>query len=113
MHVRGKDMKFSVIYPNGEKETLLSIPKYNFNWQITYQLEKPKLLPKGTRFICTAHFDNSANNPFNPDPMRTVPWGDQTFDEMKVCWFDTVIPVTVAARGVTKPLDLDQIGSVR
>jgi hypothetical protein len=113
MHVRGKDMKFSVIYPAGEKETLLWIPKYNFNWQITYQLEKPKILPKGTRLICTAHFDNSANNPSNPDPTRTVPFGDQTFDEMKVCHFDVVIPVTAAAQGVTKPLDLDQIAGVR
>jgi hypothetical protein len=112
MHVRGKDMKFTVIYPTGEKETLLSIPKYNFNWQMTFLLEKPKLLPKGTRLICTAHFDNSANNPFNPDPTRTVPFGDQTFDEMKVCWFDAVIPATVASKGVLKPLSLDQITSL-
>ena len=59
MHVRGKDMTYIAHYPDGTAETLLSVPKYDFNWQITYELAKPKLLPKGTKLEVIAHFDNS------------------------------------------------------
>jgi hypothetical protein len=112
MHVRGKDAKYVAVYPTGERETLLWVPKYDFAWQTTYQLVTPKLLPKGTRIICTAHFDNSANNPFNPDPTRTVPYGDQTWDEMKNFWFDLAVPVTVPKRGLIKPVEGDQVSSL-
>src|ERR1700704_190514 len=64
MHVRGKDMTYIAHYPDGTDETLLSVPKYDFNWQITYQLAKPKVLPKGTQLEVVAHYDNSANNKF-------------------------------------------------
>lgn len=82
MHVRGKDMTVRLVYPGGETETLLSVPHYDFNWQIIYYLAKPLLLPQGTRVEVTAHWDNSANNPRNPDPTRTVRWGNQSSDEM-------------------------------
>ena len=62
MHLRGKDSRFVVTYPSGEQETLLSVPHYNFNWQLTYKLAEPKYLPKGTRVAIISHFDNSANN---------------------------------------------------
>ena len=68
MHVRGKDMTYVAHYPDGRSETLLSVPKYDFNWQHTYELAEPKLLPKGTKLEVIAHFDNSTDNPFNPDP---------------------------------------------
>ena len=68
MHVRGKDFLYKVVYPTGEAETLLDVPKYDFNWQLGYEEAKPFLLPKGTRIECTAHHDNSVNNPANPNP---------------------------------------------
>ena len=82
MHVRGKDMTVRLVYPSGETETILAVPHYDFYWQIVYYLEKPLQLPKGTRVEITAHWDNSANNPRNPDATATVRWGDQSSDEM-------------------------------
>jgi mono/diheme cytochrome c family protein len=97
MHVRGKDMTYIAHYPDGTDETLLSVPKYDFNWQITYELAKPKLLPKGTRLEVIAHYDNSTGNKFNPDPTKDVRWGDQTWEEMMIGFFSTVQPPAVAA----------------
>lgn len=88
MHVRGKAFEYRVVYPTGESEVLLSVPKYDFNWQLTYFLNQPKLLPKGTRIECTAWFDNSLNNPANPDPKAEVWWGDQTWEEMLAGFLD-------------------------
>lgn len=81
-HYRGKAANFVAYYPNGTIETLLSVPNYDFNWQISYKLAEPKLLPKGTRVVYTTWWDNSAQNLANPDPTREVPWGLQTMDEM-------------------------------
>jgi hypothetical protein len=91
MHVRGKDMTYIAHYPDGRSETLLSVPKYDFNWQITYDLAQPKLLPKGTRIEVIAHFDNSPKNIYNPDPTATVRWGDQTWEEMMIGFFTTLV----------------------
>jgi hypothetical protein len=87
MHFRGKDFVYTAVYPDGRSEVLLSVPKYDFNWQLTYELEKPVALPKGTRVDCVAHFDNSTKNKFNPDPSKEVRWGDQTWEEMMIGWF--------------------------
>jgi len=76
MHFRGKDMKWELMRPDAIKETLLAIPRYDFNWQIEYKLKDPVDAPKGSRLIVTAHFDNSVNNPSNPDPTKTVRWGE-------------------------------------
>ena len=92
MHLRGKDFQYAVVYPDGRKEILLSVPKYDFNWQIRYHLETPLLLPKGTRIECVAHFDNSPNNKFNPDPTKAVRWGDQTWEEMMIGFFTYTVP---------------------
>ncbi|MGC4051686.1 MAG: cytochrome c [Paludibaculum sp.] len=92
MHARGKDFLYRVQYPGGRTETLLSVPNYSFAWQLWYNLEKPIALPKGTKILCTAHFDNSVNNRFNPDPKREVGWGDQSWDEMMVGFFNLVFP---------------------
>jgi hypothetical protein len=91
MHLRGKDMKYEVIYPDGRKETLLWVPKFSFNWQTMYYLKKPLTIPKGTKVIVTAHFDNSEKNKYNPDAKKDVRWGDPTYDEMMIGWFDMLI----------------------
>lgn len=88
MHVRGKDMKYEAIYPDGRRETLLSVSPYNFNWQTLYKLKKPVSIPKGTKIVVTAHFDNSAKNKYNPDPARAVRFGEPTYDEMLVGFVD-------------------------
>ena len=83
MHLRGKDMTFFAQPPGQPRETLLQIPNYNFDWQLGYRIEPGrKRLPKGTRIEAVAHFDNSAFNPYNPDPKKTVLYGPQTVDEM-------------------------------
>ncbi len=97
MHVRGKDMIYIAHYPDGTSETLLSVPKYDFNWQITYELAKPKVLPKGTDVEVIAHYDNSPNNKFNPDPSKDVRWGDQTWEEMMIGFFGVVVDRPVVA----------------
>jgi mono/diheme cytochrome c family protein len=90
MHVRGKDMKYEVVHPDGRRETLLSVDRYNFNWQTLYLLKNPVSIPKGSRFVVTAHFDNSTKNKFNPDPTKTVRFGEPTYDEMLVGYADYV-----------------------
>jgi hypothetical protein len=103
MHVRGKAFEYRAIYPTGESETLLTVPKYDFNWQLTYYLKEPKVLPKGTVLECVARFDNSPNNPFNPDPKSDVYWGDQTWDEMLAGFVDLAMPVNLTIRDVAVP----------
>ncbi|MFO0927279.1 MAG: redoxin family protein [Gemmataceae bacterium] len=88
MHLRGKDFRYDAVAPDGKRETLLSVPRYDFNWQSVYRPTKPVPLPKGTKLHCLAHFDNSAANPNNPDPSERVYWGDQTWQEMMVGWID-------------------------
>jgi mono/diheme cytochrome c family protein len=94
MHLRGKDLTIGVTYPSGSTEVLLSVPHYNFAWQIIYYLKQPLPLPRGSKIDVTAHWDNSANNPANPDPTKTVRWGNQTFDEMLSLPMGVLIPLT-------------------
>jgi len=83
MHLRGKDMTFKALYPDGKSETLLVIPNYNFDWQQAYRWPEDKVkFPKGTTLEVSAHYDNSAFNPYNPDPNKEVEEGQQTFQEM-------------------------------
>jgi hypothetical protein len=88
MHLRGKDFEYRVVYPTGETETILSVPRYSFSWQLSYYPVKPIVLTKGTKIECTAHYDNSPNNPSNPDATKEVAWGDQSWDEMMIGFFD-------------------------
>jgi hypothetical protein len=90
MHLRGKAFRYEAVYPDKRREVLLDVPAYDFNWQLSYILAEPKLLPKGTKIICTARFDNSADNPANPDPSAEVHWGEQSWDEMMIGFFDVV-----------------------
>jgi hypothetical protein len=87
MHLRGKAMTYTAIYPDGRREVVLNVPKYDFGWQTDYWLVRPLSLPKGSKLHVTAQFDNSAANRFNPDPSATVRWGDQTWEEMMIGYF--------------------------
>ncbi len=114
MHVRGKDFLYTATYPDGRREVLLSVPAYDFGWQSIYILAEPKAMPRGTRIDCLAHFDNSAANPFNPDPKAEVTWGDFTWDEMMIGYIDYSEDAPgghthntdrgAASRGITPPL---------
>jgi hypothetical protein len=100
MHLRGKDFEYKAIFPDGTSKILLSVPRYDFNWQTYYVLKDPIAVPKGTRIECVAHFDNSTNNKYNPDPTKAVKWGDQTWEEMMIGWmsfvYDSPPPATKA-----------------
>ena len=82
MHFRGKYMRFYADYPDGSSEELINIAQFNYAWQMSYTYAEPKFVPAGTKITAVGAFDNSAQNPANPDPQRTVPWGQQSWDEM-------------------------------
>lgn len=84
MHLRGKAYEIAAVYPDGRRDVLLRVPRYDFNWQTTYYLKQPLDLPEGARLECTAWFDNSPNNHFNPNPAAEVRWGDQSWEEMNI-----------------------------
>ena len=103
MHGRGKDFEYRVKLPTGETTTLLDVPNYRATWQLWYNLAQPMLLPKGTMIECTAHFDNSANNSLNPDPTKDVTWGDQSWDEMMVGFFNVVFDADMPLKNLFAP----------
>ena len=101
MHYRGKDATYELVHANGKREILLAVPHYNFDWQLQYRFKDPVLMEKGSRMVVTFHYDNSRNNPANPDPARAVRWGDRSEDEMMVTWteaIDVATPATSEAR---------------
>ncbi len=100
MHLRGKSFEYRAVYPTGETEILLRVPKYRFDWQLWYEFASPKRIPKGTRLEVTGTFDNSANNRFNPDATKDVKWGEQSWEEMMMGFFD------VAFDAKKDPMDL-------
>jgi hypothetical protein len=89
MHNRGSWMKYEALYPDGKREMLLHVPRYDFNWQMEYVLAEPKRMPAGSWILCTGGFDNSALNPHNPDPAKRVHWGEQSWDEMFIGFMNT------------------------
>ncbi|WP_010587911.1 EF-hand domain-containing protein [Schlesneria paludicola] len=93
MHLRGKACRYEAIMPDGTRETLLDIPRYDFNWQLLYRYAEPRTFTKGTTLKFFASFDNSDKNPANPDPKSTVRWGDQTYDEMLLGYIEYYVPV--------------------
>jgi hypothetical protein len=102
MHLRGKDFEYRLVYPTGETDTALKVPNYSFSWQLGYDEAKPLVLPKGTRMECTAHFDNSPNNPANPNPNVQVKWGDQSWEEMMIGWFGVVVDANADPTKIVK-----------
>ncbi|MBI3261923.1 MAG: thiol-disulfide isomerase [Acidobacteria bacterium] len=90
MHMRGKDVTYTIVYPDGREEIVLRVPKYDFSWQNRYVLAEPKFVPKGATLKIVAHYDNSTGNRFNPDPTAEVRWGDQTWEEMLIGYYGTI-----------------------
>jgi hypothetical protein len=94
MHLRGKDFELRLIYPTGETQTVLKT-KWDFEWQMGYEFAKPIDMPKGTRMVGISHFDNSANNRFNPDPAKMIVWGPQNWDEMSNCFIGVILDMKI------------------
>ena len=92
MHVRGKAFRYDLVTPDNQRRTVLDVPRYDFNWQILYRLAEPLTAPVGSRLEVTALYDNSTNNPANPDPAKVVHWGEQTDDEMLLGYIEYVNP---------------------
>jgi hypothetical protein len=91
MHLRGKRFEYDIVHDDGSVEILLRV-NYHFHWQLSYKLAEPRELKAGTKLRVVAWYDNSRNNPHNPDPTKTVTWGDQTSEEMMVGFFDVAVP---------------------
>ncbi|HEY1678846.1 MAG TPA: thiol-disulfide isomerase [Candidatus Sulfotelmatobacter sp.] len=94
MHLRGKRFEYDIVHDDGSVEVLLRV-NYHFHWQLSYRLAEPRLLKAGTKLRAIAWYDNSKNNPHNPDPTKSVTWGDQTSDEMMVGFFDVAVPAAM------------------
>ena len=88
MHYRGKDVQYELIRPNGARQILLSVPRYDFNWQLVYRFQDPVRVEKGSLLEVTTHYDNSPNNPANPDPTKAIRWGDKSEEEMMTSWIE-------------------------
>ncbi|HVS63954.1 MAG TPA: cytochrome c [Thermoanaerobaculia bacterium] len=101
MHYRGKDMTYTATYPDGHRETLLRVSNYDFNWQTGYEFAEPIEIPAGTRIDVAAHWDNSADNPANPDPTRDVTWGTESTDEMLIGFVDYVVAEGISPKPVS------------
>jgi hypothetical protein len=108
MHIRGKSFRYEVTYPDGKHEVLLDVPRYDFNWQNSFILAEPKRIPKGTQLLCTAVFDNSPDNIYNPDPTKTIRWGPQTWDEMMIGWYDVSFPIAEVEKLIEKNKQIEK-----
>lgn len=91
MHLRGKDIKYTLVWPDGRRQVLLNVPKFDFNWQLHYELAEPMRIPAGSKIIAVAHYDNSINNRYNPAPHKEVFWSEQSWDEMFIPWFEYTV----------------------
>ncbi len=103
MHVRGKSFRYELLTADNRRETILDVPRYDFNWQTSYQLAEPLTVPAGGSLHCTAHYDNSERNPNNPNPNDTVRWGEQTWNEMLIGYFDIAVPRAAFDAGRSTP----------
>ena len=107
-HHRGASASVSLRYPDGHEEMLLALPRYDFNWQLSYILAEPRKIPAGSRIDATAWYDNSANNKFNPDPTKDVRWGDQSWEEMMIGWFNYTVPAGASPRSALTASSRDE-----
>jgi peroxiredoxin len=112
MHLRGKAFRYELVLPSGEREVLLDVPAYDFNWQTRYLLAEPRRLPVGSAIFCRAVFDNSQANLANPDATISVRWGEQSWEEMMLGFFDVMLPRDLERKAAKKPVDtgLDLVG---
>ena len=97
-HVRGKSWEYRMVYPDGRSDVILSVPKYDFNWQTYYEFARPLAAPKGSRLEATARYDNSVSNKWNPDPTKDVRWGQQTWDEMQYTGMNYFVDTPASAQ---------------
>jgi hypothetical protein len=104
MHLRGTALQLRAVYPSGESEMLLDVPRYDFNWQMSYVLARPRLLPKGTRLETVTYFDNSPNNPYNPNPNVDVYFGAQTWEEMNMAFLRVAFAPNIDPKDLARPL---------
>jgi hypothetical protein len=102
MHARGKDMTYRLTYPDGRSEIVLSVPRYDFNWQLGYDVLQAIRVPKGTKLHVDAHFDNSSANRGNPDPSVDVYGGTQTWEEMMNPWYGVLVDKNVTGSVVAR-----------
>lgn len=91
MHLRGKDIRYTLIWPDGRKQVLLDVPKFDFNWQLHYELAEPLKIPAGSKIVSLAHYDNSIKNRYNPAPHKEVFWSEQSWDEMFIPWLEYTV----------------------
>lgn len=103
MHLRGKSFEIAVRPPGGEAKTVLEVPRYDFYWQLQYYLAEPLALARGTQIECRGRFDNSSNNPRNPDAQKEVRWGDQSWEEMMVGTVEVAIPAAMNPMDLYRP----------
>lgn len=103
MHLRGKAMQLRAVLPGGQRTPLIDVPRYDFNWQTTYFLERPLVVPAGGKLECTAWFDNSPNNKYNPDPGVAVSWGDQSREEMHIGFTEVAFDASIDADRILMP----------
>jgi hypothetical protein len=99
MHYRAKDVKYELTRPDGKREILLSVPGYNFEWQLVYRFREPVFVEKGSSLTVTTHYDNSPNNPSNPDPSKAIRWGDKSEEEMMTSWIEYLDPAPKVPKG--------------
>ena len=102
MHLRGKDATYVLVRPDGSQETLLTVPRYDFNWQTFYVLAEPLTIPAGSKIVTTGHFDNSLSNRYNPSPDKEVYWAEQSWDEMFVPFYEYGIDLESSANESTQ-----------
>jgi hypothetical protein len=103
MHLRGKDLKLQVTYPDDRKQTVLTVPRYDFNWQIYHELEEPLKIPAGSKITAIGHYDNSPNNRFNPAPEKEVFWSEQSWDEMFSPWVEYTVDNQDLTKAAAQP----------
>jgi hypothetical protein len=103
MHLRGKDMIYKLVFPDGKEQVVLNVPRYDFNWQLGYELATPIKVPAGSKLVVVAHYDNSPNNKFNPDPNRTVYNGNMTWEEMFAPFFAVTVDKSVDPNKAVRP----------
>jgi hypothetical protein len=100
MHLRGKSMRYELVSPGGVRNTLVDVPQYDFHWQQAYNASSPIAVHSGTKIECFATYDNSPNNPWNPNPNKEVRWGDQSWEEMMIGFMEIAVPINVNPRDV-------------
>jgi hypothetical protein len=105
MHLRGKAFQYDLIYPTGETKTILRVDHWSLNWQLSYKLAEPIQLTPGMKVRATAWWDNSANNPSNPDPSKDVKWGDQSWEEMLVGFYDVAVNPKITNKSIYKKME--------